>query len=117
MIRYLALFAVLTLAITGCKSSEKKEVDPVEQTLPEPVISNYTVETFQREDNTWGYRILENGKMIINQPHIPAVQGNQGFGTKEKAEMTGNLMVSKIQKGMMPPTLTRSELDSLGVLN
>jgi len=42
--------------------------------------------------------------------------GNNGFRTKEQAERTAKFVISKIQKNIMPPTVTIQELDSLKVL-
>jgi hypothetical protein len=70
------------------------------------------------EDNVgWGYQIFEGGKMIIDQKHIPAEQGLKGFGSKSNAEVAARYIVSKIKRGIFPPTLTHEELDSLHVLN
>ncbi len=72
------------------------------------------VKTFKGPDG-WGYEVLVNGKKTIHQEHIPAIQGVHPFPTEEMARATGRLMARKIRKGTMPPTVTKDELDSLGV--
>lgn len=63
----------------------------------------------------FGYDLLNTGKIMIHQPHIPAISGNKGFASKRDAEATGKLMLMKIQKGIMPPTISIEELDSLRI--
>jgi len=79
----------------------------------EPV---YTVITEEDAVLGWGYQILKDGKMVIIQKHIPAIQGKKGFNSKEDAEKTAYLTIDKIKKGSFPPTVSIEELDSLGVI-
>jgi hypothetical protein len=67
-------------------------------------------------NKTWGYDIYNNGKLIIHQPAIPALPGNTGFKTKPEAEKVAQLVISKVKKGEMPPTVTTQELIALNVL-
>lgn len=84
----------------------------------ETITSNqYTAETFETPGIGWGYKIFDNGKPFINQPHIPAISGTKGFSTEEKARITGEFAISKMEQGFIPPTLSPQELDSLGVLD
>lgn len=79
--------------------------------------NDFSIEVFENKDGTggFGYDLLNGGKVTIHQPHIPAVSGTSGFSSKEDAEKVGSLMLMKIQKGIMPPTITVEELDSLGI--
>jgi hypothetical protein len=65
----------------------------------------------------WGYKIMKDGQLSINQPTIPAVQGNRCFSSKEKAEKTAEFIIYKMTNNIFPPTISVEELDSLGVLN
>ncbi len=67
------------------------------------------------EAGGYGYDIADGDKKIIHQPHIPAVSGTKGFLTYSDAEKAGKLMMYKIQQGIMPPTVSISELDSLKI--
>jgi len=66
---------------------------------------------------TWGYQLLKDGKLMIDQKNIPAIQGNRGFSTNEKAELMGSFILQKVKNGGFPPTVSIEEMDSLGVLN
>jgi hypothetical protein len=66
--------------------------------------------------NGYGYQIYSDGKLLIEQKNIPAVQGMQYFKTDFQAKRTGDFVAEKIRKGIMPPSVTRNELDSLGVI-
>jgi hypothetical protein len=76
----------------------------------------YTSESFYTEGIGWGYRILNQGAPYINQPHIPAVSGVNGFESEQDALITANFAIYKINNGIVPPTISKTELDSLGVL-
>jgi hypothetical protein len=76
------------------------------------------VKTYQNDSaiKGWGYDIYADGALYIHQPHIPAVPGNNGFQSEQKAETAGNFAVYKIRNNIMPPSISVKELDSLGVL-
>ena len=73
------------------------------------------LKTFQNDNKQWGYDVYLKGKMYLHQTNIPAVQGNNGFQTSRDAEKVANFVIGKIRKGLMPPTITTQELDSLGI--
>jgi hypothetical protein len=73
-----------------------------------------TFKTFKTESG-WGYNIYIREKLYIHQPIIPAISGNKGFAKKKHAERTAKVVVEKIIKHIIPPTVTMNELDSLGV--
>ena len=87
----------------------------------EPILHDYsgqyTYSTFQNEDGTWGYEILDDSSTFIRQPNIPAVPGRKGFSTEDKAETTASFVIYKLDQGFFPPSLTKNELDSLEVLD
>lgn len=87
------------------KSEQKKSVDP-----------EFTIFPIQVDGLGWGYQILKDGKLLIDQQNIPAVQGNKYFVSKEDAEKTANFILEKIKKGFFPPTLSVEELDSLNII-
>lgn len=67
------------------------------------------------EQNTFGYDILENNRPLVHQPSIPGLPGNKGFNKRLDAEKCALLVISKINRNLMPPTVTRKELDSLKI--
>ncbi|MEO6358224.1 MAG: DUF4907 domain-containing protein [Ferruginibacter sp.] len=67
------------------------------------------------EGNTYGYEILVKNKVLIHQTNIPGMPGNKGFENKSEAEKVARLVIKKLQKGMMPPTIEKRELDSLRI--
>lgn len=75
----------------------------------------FSFTTFET-DNGWGYDIFQNGQLYIHQPHIPATAGIQGFGSESDAKSCAEFAIEKINAGILPPTLSVDELDSLGVL-
>lgn len=113
------LIFVFSLLLTiGCstESTQQKEKDPnlSEQITDQKVAKSYKV--IFTEEVGWGYQIFDGNKLMINQKHIPAVQGLKGFETKEKAEKTAQFVLDQVEAGIFPPTITTEILDSLGVL-
>ena len=77
--------------------------------------SEYSFEIIGTTGN-FGYQIFDaSGKMIINQPTIPAIQGNKGFLTEKDALKAAEFVIQKIDRGIFPPTFSVAELDSLGL--
>lgn len=67
-------------------------------------------------NKTFGYDICADGKLMIHQKSIPAVPGNNGFKTKVGAIKVAQLVIDKIKKGEMPPTVSIDEMKKLNVL-
>ena len=133
--RNFPLSAILTFTILlnllispGCRQPEPQETKaPVKQ---QPVAgynpyenADLSVEVFKVDSvefngtRGWGYDILIDGKIYIHQPNVPAIIGNNGFSSEEKAMLTGEFVISKIKNNIFPPAVTPEELDSLGVLD
>ena len=131
------LFLITILLVISCNSDKPSEeldedssvisgvIDTANTTIRETTDTsfaivdednNYTSETFFTEGQGWGYSILLNGDQYINQPHIPAVSGVKGFESEGKAKITAEFAIYKMQNGIVPPTISREELDSLDVL-
>ncbi|MRI01191.1 DUF4907 domain-containing protein [Kriegella sp. EG-1] len=53
-------------------------------------------------DDGFGYRILNNKKILIQQSSIPAIQGKHPFSTHEDAQKTADLVIEKIFKRKNP---------------
>jgi hypothetical protein len=80
------------------------------ESLKSPAI---TYKLLQGGNKTWSYDIFSDKKLVIHQPHIPGVAGNTGFKTKAAAESVVKLVISKMKKGEMPPTVTIEEMKKL----
>jgi hypothetical protein len=75
-----------------------------------------TTKIIPSANKTFGYEILLNGKTLVRQPSVPAMPGNNGFTTKERAQKVADFVVKKIKKNEMPPTVTIKDLNSMNVL-
>jgi hypothetical protein len=67
------------------------------------------------EGGTFGYEIYSGGKLLIRQANIPGMSGNKGFRRKVDAEKVARLVLEKLDKGIMPPTVEKTEMEKLKV--
>jgi len=75
-----------------------------------------TYKIIDAPNHTFGYNVLANGRLMIQQKSIPAMPGNEGFKTKADAEKVAQLVIGKIKKGEMPPTVSIEEMQKLNVI-
>ena len=87
-----------------------------------PAASTYantklTYKIIDAPEKTYCYDVLADGRLMIHQSSAPGLPGNKGFKTKADAEKVAKLVISKIQKGEMPPTVSMEEMQKLKVIN
>jgi hypothetical protein len=75
-----------------------------------------TIKIIPAANKTFGYDILLYGRPLVHQPTIPGLPGNEGFTTKERAQIVAEFVVKKIRNNEMPPTVTIEDLNNMGVL-
>jgi hypothetical protein len=107
---FLLFLIVFSLSSLISTAQEKPKDNPYEK-------ANLTSKIIDAANHTFGYDILLDGKTLIHQPSIPAMPGNEGFKNKCDAEKTAKLVISKIRKGEMPPTITVEELKNMKVID
>ncbi len=119
---------ILAIAIASCNNPDSKEKESANEL---PKVTGYnpfekskiSIEVFKVDSietngsRGWGYDVMIDGKLYIHQPNIPAIMGNNGFSSEEKARIAGEFIVEKIRKNILPPSVTPEELDSIGVLD
>ena len=134
--KYQRLFCliIISVLISSCSSSDQKNKnDNTNQLkLTENTKTNVTENTFEVNSkekmqleiktylNTdklkgWGYDVYLNGALYVHQPHIPAINGEKGFESKDEAKRVGDFVGKKIMNNIMPPSLSIEELDSLKI--
>ena len=124
-------YAALLISCSNQKDSEvNSEVTPGNDTLKTQDVNNdesygiesndakhdYSARIIYTDSLGWGYQIFDGNKMMINQIHIPSIQGRKGFKSRESAQITANFILYKLANDLFPPTVDEKELDSLGVL-
>lgn len=75
-----------------------------------------TYKIIDAPEHTYCYDVYSDGKLLIHQKSIPALPGNKGFKTKSDAEKIAQLVISKIKKGEMPPTVSVEEMTKMNVI-
>lgn len=112
-----------TEAETGTDSITESKAPAIDANIADADSSvaptNFSVQTFKNAPGEgpegYGFDIYQNGKVLIHQNAIPAIQGNKAFVSEEEAKALGSLMLYKISNGIMPPTISIEDLDSMGV--
>ena len=66
--------------------------------------------------HTYGYDVFADGRLMIHQTSAPALPSNEGFKTKEDATKVALLVIDKIRKNEMPPTISIDEMKKLNVI-
>ena len=104
-------------SISSNESAEKQEVKKETKQQKNPYAdAKISIKIIPSVKKTFGYDILINGRPLVHQPSIPALSGNEGFTTKERAQKVAEFVVKKIIKNEMPPTVTSDDLNNMGVL-
>jgi hypothetical protein len=66
-------------------------------------------------NSQFGYYILADGNILIDQKNIPAVNGNKGFVSEAEAKRTAEFAIKKLKQGEMPPTISVNDLRRLKI--
>jgi len=78
--------------------------------------SNLTYTIIDAPNNTFCYDVYAEGRLMIHQSSAPGLPGNEGFKTQEDAAKVAEMVMYKISKGEMPPTVSIDEMKQLGVI-
>jgi hypothetical protein len=78
--------------------------------------TTFTYKIIDAPNHTYGYEVFGDGTLMIHQTSMPRLTGNEGFKTKQDASKIALLVIEKIRKGEMPPTISIDELKTLGVI-
>lgn len=106
-----ALFFLCSLIAAAQKQAPGKEAKfPPADAHAKAKLSHKIIDA---PNKTYGYDIYSDNKLLIHQPSVPGVAGNEGFKTKAGAEKVARLVIGKIKKGEMPPTVTVEEMKGL----
>lgn len=107
----LPLFLFISNSIVAQNISQHVKKIAVSQ----PEKSSLTYQIINAHENTFGYNILDHSRLMIHQQSVPGLPGNKGFSKKADAEKVAKLVINKITRNIMPPTITKNEMDSLHI--
>ena len=108
--------ALLACTHTNTYQPAAKTTEATAQEKPKAEVEKYTFRIIPALENTFGYEILDQGKILVQQKTIPAMPGNNGFKTEDDAKKCADFVISKLNRNIMPPSVTPEELDSLGII-
>jgi hypothetical protein len=78
--------------------------------------SIYSYKIVKNSDQTFGYDVYADGKLLVHQPNVPALPGNRGFDTRESAEIVARLVLRKLRSGEKLPTVSIDEMRRLNAI-
>lgn len=108
------LFVILLCSFTSSAFCQlRKEKQETKTEFPKASqfqSSKLTYKIIHAAKKTWCYDIYAESRLMIHQPSVPAMPGNEGFKTKKGAESVAKLVIEKIRKGEMPPTVSIEEM-------
>ena len=113
-----AFLIFIGVLMVSCGTENTDDLDvKLEKNSEHPSIPKYSSKVYYLQNVGWCYQVFRGTKMILNQKHIPAVQGIKGFETKEKAEIAVNFIMERVIAGNERPSVTPEELDSIGAID
>ena len=83
---------------------------------PPDARATLTYKIIDAPEHTYGYDVFGDRRLMIHQTSVPGLPGNEGFKTKDDATKVALLVIEKIRKGEMPPTISIDEMRTLGVI-
>jgi hypothetical protein len=107
---------ILSLTLNAQTNNVQSATAPKSPSAETQKNASYTYIIIPAPNKTWGYDIYMEKRLLIHQPGAPGLPGNEGFKTKTGAEKVAKLVIVKIKKGEMPPTVTIDEMKKLKVL-
>ena len=115
MLFIMACFPGTSISTDEPTGKQKFEKEKTQQKNPY-ADAQITIRIIPSANKTFGYDILLYGKPLVHQPTIPALPGNEGFTTKERAKKVAGFVVKKIRRNEMPPMVTIDDLNTIDVL-
>lgn len=117
------LFLIIALccsAASGQSPAMPFRPDSALVTAPADTINPYATAQLSHlliraPEQTYGYMIFINGDLVVEQSSIPGLPGNKGFERPEDAGKVADLVMDKILKNEMPPSVTADEMKKLGI--
>lgn len=98
------------ISLIGCNNKRQLRSEEKTNSIIE---TSYSYKVFQSLDSSWGFDLIDNGKILIHQSIKPALSGNKGFSKNEYAEEAAQLMIKKMENGIMPPSLSADEVKTI----
>lgn len=104
------IFIVIIIAVCSCNSNGHHNTD---ENVDHKDSVNITAAPFKTADG-WGYNVMVDNKVFINQSIIPGIQGIKSFASEQDAAKVGNLIITKI-KAHQRPIIVIADLKALGI--
>lgn len=109
------VFLAVLLLLIACKNEPPKSdsdsnASSKTQVSQASLETTYAVQTFLNANNTWGYSISKDNIDFIRQETIPAMSGAKGFKTENQAQAMADLVIKKINQGILPPAVSLEEV-------
>lgn len=122
--RVLLIASLFCVAVTGrAQLAERNPQEAATRSSSAPALpaagthqhAALTAQVIDAPHGTFGYEVYSNGKLFVRQTNLPGRPGVDGCATREQAQKLSALVIEKIQRGEMPPTVSNNELTALGL--
>ena len=90
-------------------------ISPVSQFQYADESSKYSCIVLQNDTGGWYYEVKVDKKTLIIQKNIPAISGNIAFADSVEASLVAGVVINKLGRGIFPPSMRVSEIDSLKI--
>ena len=77
--------------------------------------ASISFETFNTEGKGWGFDVYVSGNLFIHQEEISVSGIKEGYKSEEDAVKAAGLIILKIKQNILPPIISKQELDSIGI--
>ena len=106
------LFLLTPLVFLSIALHSQPSVSQAPQTVSN---GKFTYKITTLANGTFGYDIFSGSVKLIHQNTKPGLPGSEGFRRKEDAEKVAKLVIEKLNKNIIPPSVTTREMDSLKI--
>ncbi|MCC6186197.1 MAG: DUF4907 domain-containing protein [Chitinophagaceae bacterium] len=76
----------------------------------------FSSKVFLMSNNTWGYNVFADGKLLFHQAEMPGKIQGIGFASKEDAAKVAAYIIKLLESPVVAPIATIADITRIGVL-
>lgn len=107
----LVIWSSILFMVAGL--SAQAQTPPIPSKPATPAVITYRITVVA--NGSFGYDIFSRERRLIRQTTRPGLPGQEGFRNKADAEKVARLVVDKLKRHIVPPSVSLREMDSLHI--